>query len=245
MPAVVTTPTMTSAPTRPATPASPLPRKAVAFVLVAVVIVVAVVAAAVGIAMSAGGIPSTLANAARSTLALNSYSADVSVTSTQADDLGSSAPSSPAVQSSFEGTLRYQGASSGTAAQARLTTVTGHVTTTKTGSGSTVVTRTTATLGTLTSTHTVPDAAATVASTVTQYLHAILGASSAEQTGATYHLNVAATAVPQPGLSEYARRFGRAQVAVTLGNGYVHSIVVEVLSPPSSQTQMVTITPGG
>jgi len=233
-------------PGKPATPAAAKApgRGAVGFLLVGVVIVVAIVAASVGVAMSSGGIPANLRHAAQSTLDLTGYSATVTVNTSQADDLGSSSPTPPAVRSAFVSRLDYQGSSAGVPATARLTTVTGHTTTTQTGTGSTVVTRTTSKVATVTSTRTVPDAASQVASTVTQYLHVILNASSAQGSGSTYHLAVPATAVPQPGLSAYARDHGQAELAVTLGGGYVRSIVVAVLSPPSSQSQTVAITPG-
>jgi hypothetical protein len=232
------------------------PRSPIAFLLLGLLTVVVIVAAVVGITMSSAGIPSALDQAAQATLNAKSFAATVTVQTSQVAT-PQTVPGSrqTGVYSSMKRSLYYTAGGGSPRTTELMAGVSGTTVTAtqQVGSGSTVTSRSVLpafdqglhplVASRLTAVRVIPDAATQLASTVTQYLRAIVGAGSAQLTGSTYHLSVPASQVVQPGLSGYAVSNGRAQLAATVSGGYVTSLVVNVSYTPASQLQTVTITP--
>jgi hypothetical protein len=236
----------------------PPSRSPIAFLLLGLLTVVVIVAAVVGITMSSAGIPSALDQAAQATLDAKSFTATVTVQTSQvAIPLSAPGTNQTGAHSSMQRSLYYTAGGGSPQTTELMATGSGSAiaATRQVGSGSTVTSRSlhlppSAGGGfhplvrpTVVVVRLVPQAATQLASTVTQYLRAILGAGSAQLTGSTYHLSVPASQVVQPGLSSYAVANGRAQLAATVSGGYVTSLVVNVSYTPASQLQTVKITP--
>jgi hypothetical protein len=226
-------------------------RSPIAFILLGLLTLVVIVAAMVGITMSSPGVPSALDQAAQATLNAKSFAATVSVQTSQvATPQTSTAPYQGGVYSSMKRSLYYTAGGGSPRTTELMAAISGGGVsgTEQVGTGSTVTSRSLPAFDhgfhpTLSVIRIVPGAATQLASTVTQYLRAILAAGSAQVTGSTYHLSVPAPQVVQPGLSSYVLSKAQAQLAVTVSGGYVRSLVANVSFTPASQLQTVTITP--
>jgi len=225
-------------------------RFAIGYLLLGLLTAAAIVGAALGATMSPGPSPARLDRAVRATERAAAFSAVIEV-HTDLNGLVGGAGSE--VATTYRTDLTVTGAGNA-AAVTSLDTVSRssqHSVVAVSAVGSTLTVRQQDRGGASVATVVERDAANSLVMPIRHELQAILSASGVQSRGATYSFTAparsfAAAGVPGgadvPGLPGYDLRHGEAAVSVTIGDGVVRSVTVDLLFTPSYQTQHVVFT---
>lgn len=225
-------------------------RFAIGYLLLGLLTAVAIAGAALGAVMSPGPSHARLDQAVRATERASAFSAVLEV---RTDLNGLVGGAGSEVAATYRTDLTVAGRENATS-ETRLDTIARSSRQSVyivNAVGSTLTTRHQDRGGVSVTTVVEPDAVRSLVEPVRRELQAILSASGVQSRGNTYTFAAPAAqfaapgipgAVDAPGLPAYDLRHGQAAVSVTIGDGVVRSVTVDLLFTPSYQTQHLVFT---